>query len=312
MLKHLVPLVMAPLAILTLSLLVCAQTASQSASGGTPSQQKWNNVPPPNKSAYANQKSAPAPRRDLSGIWDAITEGGTQAKGVYEHPAVLPDHPQDELGGQPDENNIPQPLPYTAAGLAALKAHKTTVGVRAVDPSLTNDPVHMCDPEGFPRMELFEFKVVQLVQTKNQVILINQFNGRARTIWTDGRQLPNRKEVEPRWYGYSTGKWVNDYTFVVDTVGMDERTWLDHAGRPHSSELKVEEQFHMVDSDRLELTLTIDDPKSYTRPWMALNKFVLHRLPDDFDRMEVFCSPSENAKYNEVVADPISNATPKK
>jgi hypothetical protein len=312
MLKRLVLLAMVPMALLSLSLFVRAQTASPNGSGGTPSQQKWNNVPPPNKSAYANQKSAPAPRRDLSGIWDAITEGGTQAKGVYEHTAVLPDHPQDELGGQPDESNIPHPLPYTAAGLAALKTHKTTVGVRAVDPSLTNDPVHMCDPEGFPRMELFEFKVLQLVQTKSQVILINQFNGRARTIWTDGRSLPNPKEVDPRWYGYSTGKWVDDYTFVVETVGMDERTWLDHAGRPHSSELKVEEQFHRVDNDRLELTLTIDDPKFYTRPWMALNKFVLHRLPDDFDRMEVFCSPSENAEYNEVVADPISNAAPQK
>jgi hypothetical protein len=109
--------------------------------------------------------------------------------------------------------------------------------------------------------------------------------------------------------GYSTGKWVDDYTFVVETVGMDERTWLDHAGRPHSSELKVEEQFHRVNNDRMELTLTIDDPKFYTKPWMALNKFVLHRLPDDFDRMEVFCSPSA---YNEVVADPISSGTPQK
>lgn len=170
--------------------LMRAQAALPKVSEGASSQQKWNNVPPPNKSAYANQKSAPAPRRDLSGMWDAINEGGTQAKGVLEHPAVLPDHPQDELGGQPDESNIPHQLPYTAAGLAALKAHKTTVGVRAVDPSLTNDPVHMCDPEGFPRMELFEFKVVQLIQTKDQVILINQFNSRARTIWTDGRELP--------------------------------------------------------------------------------------------------------------------------
>ena len=103
-------------------------------------------------------------------------------------------------------------------------------------------------------MALHEFKVLQLVQTKNQVILINQFNNRARTIWTDGRELPNPKDVDPRWYGYSTGKWVDDYTFVVETVGMDERTWLDHAGRPHSNELKVEEQFHRVNNDRLELT----------------------------------------------------------
>ena len=139
------------------------------ASGGARSQEKWNNVPPPNKSAYANQKPAPAPRRDLSGIWDGITEGGDQAKGVFEYPATLKDHPADEIGGQPDESNITRQLPYTAAGLAALKTHKVTVGVRAVDPSFTNYPVHICDPEGFPGMELHELKIIQLIQTKNQV-----------------------------------------------------------------------------------------------------------------------------------------------
>jgi hypothetical protein len=312
MLKRLVLVAIVAMGLLSLTLLTHAQTSSSNASGAARSEHKWNNVPPPNKSAYANPKPAPAPRRDLSGNWDGITEGGTQAKGALEYPALLKDHPADELGGQPDESNIIRQLPYTAAGLAALKANKATVGVRAVDPSLTNDPLHICDPEGFPGMELHEFKVLQFVQTKNQVILINQFNNRARTIWTDGRELPNPKDVDPRWYGYSTGKWVDDYTFVVETVGMDERTWLDHAGRPHSSELKVEEQFHLVNNDRLELTVTIDDPKFYTRPWMALNKFVLHRLPDDFDRMELFCAPSENAQYNDVVSDPVSNVAPQK
>jgi hypothetical protein len=312
MLKRLVLVAMVPMGLLSPTLLMHAQTASPNASEGARSQQKWNNVPPLNKAVYANQKSAPAPRRDLSGIWDGITEGGDQAKGVFEYPATLKGHPADEIGGQPDESNIVRQLPYTAAGLAALKTHKVTVGVRAVDPSFTNYPVHICDPEGFPGMELHELKFIQLVQTKNQVILISQFNARARTIWTDGRELPNPKDLEPRWYGYSTGKWVDDYTFVVETVGMDERTWLDQAGRPHSSELKVEEQFHRVNNDRLELTMTIDDPKFYTRPWMALNKFVLHRLPDDFDRRELFCSPSENAEYNEIVSDPVSKVTPQK
>jgi hypothetical protein len=311
-LRCLVVLAMVPMGLLPLPLLMRAQSTSPHVSGAAPNQRKWNNVPPPDKSAYRSQKSTPAPRRDLSGIWDAISEGGTQAKGVLEYPALFKDRPQDDLGGQPDESNILRPLSYTAAGLAALKTHKTTVGVRAVEPEVTNDPVHICDPEGFPRMELFEFKIAQIVQTKNQVILINQFNSRARTIWTDGRALPSPKDVEPRWYGYSTGRWVDDYTFVAETVGMDERTWLDHAGRPHSSELKVEEQFHRVDSDRLELTLIIDDPKFYTQPWMALNKFLLHRLPGDFDRMEVFCSPSENAEYNGVVTAPLSEGTPEK
>jgi hypothetical protein len=80
---------------------------------------------------------------------------------------------------------------------------------------------------------------------------------------------------EPRYYGYSVGKWVNDTKLVVDTVGTmgDDRTWMDLAGRPVSDRLHVIEEFHRVNHDRLELTVTIADPKMYTRPWIAMNKF---------------------------------------
>ena len=87
-------------------------------------------------------------------------------------------------------------------------------------------------------------------------------------IWTDGRLLP--ADPDPRWYGYSIGKWKDDATFVIETNGTDARTWLDNAGRPHSEELRAEEQWHRVDGDTLELTMTINDPKVYTMPWVAL------------------------------------------
>src|SRR5580658_10197239 len=98
-----------------------------------------------------------------------------------------------------------------------------------------------------------------IVQTPTRMLWWNQFYTVFRTIWTDGRELP--KDPIPRYYGYSVGRWVDDYTFVVETVGLDERTWLDNAGRPHSSELKVEERYHRIDHDNVELTVTIDDPK---------------------------------------------------
>src|SRR6201998_1443066 len=100
MLKRLVLVAMAPMSLLIPTLLMHAQAAVPNASGGALSQEKWNNVPPPNKSAYANQKPAPAPRRDLSGIWDGLTEGGDQAKGGFEYPATLKDHPADGMGGR--------------------------------------------------------------------------------------------------------------------------------------------------------------------------------------------------------------------
>lgn len=272
--------------------------------------QSWNNGPPPKK-VYAGKESAPAPPRDLSGIWNAAAEGGVQAKGVLEHPALLPDHPQDDLGEQPDESKIPRPLPFTPLGLAALKANKPGVGVRAVGPGLVNDPVDSCDPQGFPRMELFEFRVLEIAQNKKQMLFLYQFYDNWRVIWTDGRALPDPKDAEPRWNGYSVGKWVDDSTFVVDTLGMNEKTWLDNAGRPHSGEMAVQERFQRVNYDTLELTVTINDPKFYSQPWKALDKFVLHRLPDDYDIQEFFCAPSETADYNKLIGDPASVATPK-
>ena len=290
--------------------LLRAQTAAAT-KGDAADLPKWNNSPPP-RQAYVGKKSAPAPRRDLSGIWNGAAEGGVQGKGVHEHSALLPDHPQDEIGERPDESGVSRPLPYTPAGLAALKANKPGVGVRAVSPGLVNDPVDFCDPQGFPRMDLYEFRVVEITQSKNQMILLYQFYDNWRVIWTDGRALPDPKKAEPRWNGYSVGKWVDDYTFVADTVGMNEKTWLDNAGRPHSGDLRAQERFHRVDYDTLELTVTIDDPKFYSQPWQALDKFVLHRLPDDYDVQEFFCSASETADYDKFIANPASVEAPQK
>jgi hypothetical protein len=297
-------------ALLSLSPTLRAQTAAAT-TGGQGNQQKWNDSPPP-KQAYVGKKSAPAPRRDLSGIWDGGAEGGIQPKGVLEHPALMPGHPQDEIGEQPDESKISRPLSYTPAGLAALKANKPGVGVRAVGPGVVNDPVDFCDPQGFPRMELFEFRVVEITQSKNQIMLLHQFNDNWRIIWTDGRALPDPHDAEARWNGYSVGKWVDDYTFVADTVGMNEKTWLDNAGRPHSSDLKVQERFRRLDHDTLEVTVTLNDPKFYSQPWQALDKFILHRLPDDYDIQEFFCVPSETEDYNKLIGNPTSVEAPQK
>ena len=101
------------------------------------------------------------------------------------------------------------------------------------------------------------------------------------------------------------GKWADDYTFVANYVGMDARAWLDNVGRPHSDVLKVEERWHRVNADSLELSVTIDDPKFYTQPWKAMDKFVLHRLPGDYDISEFICSATETAEYNRVVGKPV-------
>jgi hypothetical protein len=221
--------------------------------------------------------AAPAPRRDLTGIWDA-GGAGIGARGAA-------------------------PAPLTPWGEALGKTHKAGDGIRQSPIEEINDPLStMGDPEGFPRNLLFELRPFQIVHTPNSVLFLYMFEKRWRVVWTDGRQLP--KDPDPRWYGYSVGRWEDDSTFVVDSNGTDERTWLDNAGNPHSSEMKVEERYHRVNGNTLELTVTLDDPKAYTKPWVARNKLPLRLMPPNTDLMEMIPSATEAAAYKKVFAAP--------
>jgi len=294
----------------TLSAILSAQTMPpKSADAGA--QPKWDSIPPI-KPAYAGKKSAPAPIRDISGVWDAAEQdGGRAPSGALEHLALTAPRGKGVEGGRPDEIGVMRPLPYTALGLETLKANKPSgPSVRQVPAALANDPLDQCDPIGFPRMELYELRTIELLQTKTQVVYLNQFYGNYRVIWTDGRELP--KNPDPRWNGYSVGRWVDDYTFVVETTGLNPRSWLDHAGRPHSDELRVEERFHRVDHDNMELTVTITDPKMYTEPWVGLKNFPLHLQPGDFDMSELLCSPIDMAEYNKQVGNTVAAPAEKK
>jgi len=202
--------------------------------------------------------------------------------------------------------------PYTPLGLQTLKSHKPLFGQAAVLQGLNNDPADICDPLGFPRADVFQLRHTQFFQNERKIAILYQFEKRWRTIWIDGREVP--KEIpEPRWYGYSVGKWVDDSTLVVQTVGTmgEERAWLDNTGRPVSEAMRVEERFHRVDHDNLELTVTIDDPKMYTRPWVALNKFPMKLQSPDYDVIEMMCIPSESEKYHKEYGDVASETVPK-
>lgn len=253
---------------------------------------KWNTASPP-ESYWQTLKSAPAPKRDLSGIWDGgFLEGGVQPNGAFEYPD--------------DPEHVGHDVPYTAMGKQARAKNKPGSGMGQFPVAEVNDPVDYCDPLGMPRNDLFEFRAIEILQKKDQVVILNEENHSWRIIWTDGRELPD--DAAPRWYGYAVGKWEDDYTFVANYVGMDERTWLDNVGRPHSDALKVEERWQRVNADTVELTVTINDPKFYTQPWKALDKFVLHRLPEGFDISERVCSATEVADYNRLIGKPTAPA----
>jgi hypothetical protein len=238
-----------------------------------------------------NEKPAAAPHRDISGIWEpaAGPGAGINGNGAQQMPS----------DGKPEHE-----LPFTPAGRAAYMEHKPTFGVTMVPSALSNDPMPGCDPQGFPRIVLHNFRTSRIIQTPENVVILYEFNKKWRTIWTDGRQLPKEIE-EPRWWGYSVGRWVDDYTFVAESTGFDERTWLDNAGRPHSDAMRVREEYKRTDRDHLVMTIIIDDPKYYTKPWTALILPLRLQKPS-FDIREMECSPSETARYNKLFGNPAA------
>src|SRR5213593_3749906 len=195
-----------------------------------------------------------------------------------------------------------QPPAMTPLGQARFDANKPSYGPRAVPPALGNDPTGKCDPLGLVRNLILEVSVypMEMVQTPKRILQFFEWAHSWREIWTDGRQLPN--DPEPRWMGYSVGKWEGN-TFVVNSTGFEQRTWLDHFGYPHSDEMRLEERYRRIDRDNLELTMTLTDPKMYTKPWVSEKK-VFKLAPPNTEIQELFCVPSEEEEFNRRVRDP--------
>jgi hypothetical protein len=231
------------------------------------------------------KESAPAPLHDISGIWNCATGSGIPCGG---------------------ETMPSDGIPYTALGRQTFQSHKTTGGVAVAE---TNDPICWSggrDPQGFPRILLHNFRSSVIMQTRENVVILYEFSRIWRTIWTDGRKLP--ENPKPTWWGYSVGKWTDDYTFVVETNGLSDQPWLDNAGRPQSTALHVTEEYKRTDRDHLMMTATLDDPKMYTKPWVVLKRFLVLQAPE-FTIPENECSPSETTEYNDLVANPSDSAS---
>ena len=163
-----------------------------------------------------------------------------------------------------------------------------------------DDPYGYCLPPGVPRIDYSggAFKVLHtpgvtafLYETLVGMIF--------RQVFTDGRLLP--ASSEPTWLGYSVGRWDGD-TFVVDTNGLKDGGWLDtRKGRPHSDALRVTERFRRTDFGHMELTITINDPKAYVKPWTA--KTMLNLLPDT-ELLEAFCDAHDKTMEHRRITPP--------
>ncbi len=128
----------------------------------------------------------------------------------------------------------------------------------------------------------------KIVQTPELIVILYEGNAGIRQIFMDGRPLPG-KDAQPWWYGYSTGKWDGD-TLVVETIGFRDDGWLDINGSPLTGAGKTIERFRRVNYGNLEIEITVDDPKAYTKPWTVKVKQLIEL---DFEMTEFICAENE-------------------
>jgi hypothetical protein len=127
----------------------------------------------------------------------------------------------------------------------------------------------------------------KLVQTPGFVVILYEAFNLWRQVFLDGRELT--KDPNPTWLGYSVGRYEGD-TLVVETTGFNGKTWLDQLGTPQTEAARVTERFRRKDFGHLQISVTIDDPKAYTKPWTAVEEAVL--LPAT-ELMEFICNENE-------------------
>jgi len=204
------------------------------------------------------REQEPNPVRNLSGTWGARAPVGDARKSVY----------GDDDGGWWNYALRGEDLSMTPWGEAKFKTNKPSFGPFREENS--NDLAYGCFPPGVPRVYAAIAAGMQIIQQPGRTLML--FGQNVRQIYTDGRQHP--KNLRPLWMGHSIGSWQGD-TFVVDTIGIDDRTWIDRMGHPHSDALHLVERFRRVADNTLELELTVDDPKAYTAPWTARKVFQL-------------------------------------
>lgn len=149
-----------------------------------------------------------------------------------------------------------------------------------------DDPGFRCLPRGMPLLEL-QPAPFKIVQTPRLLMILYETDKTFRQIFTDGRALP--EDPQPSWMGYSVGHWQGD-SLVVETSGLNDRGWLDASGHTHSDSLRINERFARRDFGHIEVKMTLDDPKTFTRP--ITFQFRLRLLPDT-DLIENYCLENE-------------------
>ena len=245
---------------------------------------------------------APAPKTadgkpDLSGVWETVPCRGCGVPVI----SGLGSAPPPGRGGAPAPPPAPAPNPganvfgniggQTPGGAPYQPWADELVKKRMADNSKDNPDAH-CLPMGIMQLNSHPFPR-KIIQTASEVVIIYEGSGTTvREIFVDGRALPG-KDAEPWWNGYSVGHWEGD-TLVVETTNFMDDGWLDVRGSPLTSAGKMIERFRRTSYGNLELTVTIDDPKAYTKPFSAV---IHNRLAPDLQLSEFVCIDKDAGHY---------------
>lgn len=228
---------------------------------------------------------APAPRTpqgmpDLSGLWRYVRRPGLPepVPGALGQPQVGTSQFWDIGTG------LTAPIPFTPWA-------RDVLAKRMAEKSKDNPDAH-CLPIGIMQLHTHP-DPRRIVQTPRLIVMLYEANTGVRQIYTDGRPLPNN-DPQPWYHGYSVGRWEAD-TLVVETVGLRDDGWLDVNGTPLTSTGKLTERFRRGSFGTLDIEITVEDPKAYTRPWTA---HVRHQLMLDTDLFEFVCQENEKSTRN--------------
>jgi hypothetical protein len=225
--------------------------------------QHWTKVPPPHVPRTADgtpDLSAPVPlladgKPDLTGPWSSKDNSFLR----------------DIAAGMP-----PDQVPFQPWARALFDQRKDGSHSR-------EDPDASCLPQGVPKIDAVAYPW-KMIRTAGSIVVIYEAFNLWRQIFTDGRELV--ADPNPTWQGYSTGRWDRE-TLVVETKGFNGKAWLDQLGRPTTEALRVTERFRRKDVGHMEIQITIDDAKAYTRPWTVTEQVYLQ---PDADLMEFICN----------------------
>lgn len=235
----------------------------------------------------AKKAATNGPVPDLTGDWNS-------GAGASWNPA--------DRGGKLLEDGTP----YQPWALAKLKSERPGFGANATFENTTDPNIISCDPEGLPRIFFVPAKF-RFVQTPDVVYILFEFGPTWIPVWLDRK---HSDDPDPTWWGESIGQYENGDTLVVDTVGFNDKTWLDQIGRPHSEKLHLIQRFKRVDKTHLRLDITFDDPGAYTKSWTGQKTFTLSNA--GFARYLWVCSIATNKAFDEKVEKPtVSPAAPR-